>query len=78
MKPMTLPAPKVEAPAPERVATLTSDDRCDSCETAQARVRVKLGTSQELDFCKHHYEKHIDALAKYDVVDERWTLEDAR
>lgn len=76
--PAIKPAPKpTESELAERVAVLNANDRCDSCETAQARVRVTLGTGQVLLFCKHHYERHIDALQRYDVLDERWTLEAA-
>lgn len=56
---------------------LTAQDRCDSC-SAQAYVRIK-GSTGELFFCGHHYEKIMnnpDAYTKMmsfmlEVLDER-------
>ena len=73
----------LEAPAPikeelPRVATLTFQDRCDSCG-AQAYVTVLFETG-ELNFCGHHYRTYESKLSTsaVRVVDERWQLTGAR
>ena len=61
--------------------TLTINDRCDKCQ-AQALVKVK-GTSGELLFCSHHYNKIMNNPNGYEkmmsfiveVIDEREKLE---
>jgi hypothetical protein len=58
---------------------LTLKDRCDACSAA-AYVRVVIVEEPGLlDFCAHHYAKHIDAmrlqLGVIDVIDERYKLE---
>lgn len=63
---------------------LTANDRCDSC-SAQAYVRIK-GSTGELYFCGHHYEKIMnnpDAYTKMmgfmlEVLDERERLVENR
>lgn len=63
---------------------LTALDRCDSC-SAQAYVRIK-GSTGELYFCGHHYEKIMnnpDAYTKMmsfmlEVLDERERLVENR
>mgnify|MGYP003348158757 CR=1 FL=1 len=39
----------------EKEYILTAHDRCDQC-SAQAYIRIK-GSTGELYFCGHHYEK---------------------
>ena len=59
---------------------LTIKDRCDRCQ-AQAYVKIA-GTSGELLFCSHHYNKIVDSPAGYTkmmafmsaVLDERERL----
>ena len=59
---------------------LTINDRCDSCG-GQAYVAV-MGTSGELMFCAHHYNKIMDSSSGYTkmmqfaitIVDEREKL----
>ena len=61
---------------------LTAHDRCDSC-SAQAYVRIK-GSTGELYFCGHHYEKIMNNPDSYtkimafmlEILDERERLED--
>jgi hypothetical protein len=61
---------------------LTANDRCDTC-SAQAYVRIK-GSTGELYFCGHHYEKIMnnpDAYTKMmafmlEVLDERERLDE--
>lgn len=63
---------------------LTALDRCDSC-AAQAYVRIK-GSTGELLFCGHHYEKIMnnpDAYTKMmgfmlEILDERERLVENR
>ena len=52
-------------------ASLTADDRCDGCG-AQAYVRVRLATGDELLFCGHHWGRHADAVRPQatEVIDE--------
>ena len=61
----------------QKERTLTLNDRCDSCGAA-ALVKVS-GVSGELMFCGHHYKKHenSEAMKKFafEVIDERWTIE---
>ncbi|MCI7304664.1 MULTISPECIES: DUF7455 domain-containing protein [Trueperella] len=49
---------------------LTAADRCDACN-AQAYVRVELSSGQ-LQFCAHHWRKHMPALEKVaiNIIDE--------
>lgn len=57
--------------------TLTTQDRCDQC-SAQAYVKIK-GSTGELLFCGHHYEKIMNNPDSYtkmmafmlEVIDER-------
>jgi hypothetical protein len=59
---------------------LTVNDRCDRCQ-AQAYVKIA-GSTGELLFCSHHYNKIVDDVAGYTkmmsfmyaVVDEREKL----
>jgi hypothetical protein len=59
---------------------LTLNDRCDGCQ-AQAYVKIA-GTSGELLFCSHHYNKIVDNAEGYTkmmafmyaIVDERERL----
>ncbi len=59
---------------------LTANDRCDTC-SAQAYIRIK-GSTGELYFCGHHYEKIMnnpDAYTKMmsfmlEILDERERL----
>jgi hypothetical protein len=50
----------------EKPQVLTSLDRCDQC-SARAYVLVK-GTTGELMFCSHHYNKIIDNAVGYDKI----------
>lgn len=38
---------------------MNKSDRCDRC-SAQAFYKVVFTTGGELDFCKHHFDKHKD------------------
>ncbi len=59
---------------------LTVNDRCDKCQ-AQAYIKVE-GSTGELLFCSHHYNKIIDDAIGYNkmmsfmntVIDERERL----
>ena len=65
----------------EKVWLLDATDRCDRC-SAQAYIKV-IGSSGELLFCGHHYNKVMDDKSGYDkmmkfmveVIDERARLE---
>ena len=65
----------------EQVWLMDATDRCDSC-SAQAYVKV-IGSSGELLFCNHHYNKIMDKAEGYEkmmkfmieIVDERARLE---
>lgn len=61
--------------AAEQTYILSSDDMCDKCHIAIAYVQV-ITPKGELNFCKHHYEEHSDAITKaeYVVIDEREKL----
>lgn len=65
-----------EPSAAERAAAvLLTADRCDRCR-APAQVRVEL-PSGRLDFCKHHYDSHADALTAAGaqvLIDQRPSL----
>jgi len=60
---------------------LDATDRCDSC-AAQAYIKV-IGSSGDLLFCGHHYNKIMDNTTGYDkmmkfmieVIDERSRLD---
>lgn len=75
MHPSTLKEQEIE-----KQWTLTANDRCDSC-SAQAYVKVK-GSTGELYFCGHHYEKIMNNPQAYEkmmafmfeVIDERERL----
>ena len=64
----------------EQVWLLDATDRCDSC-AAQAYVKV-IGTTGELLFCGHHYNKIVDNAIGYEkimkfmveIIDERARL----
>jgi hypothetical protein len=68
--------PKIKA----KEWVLTVSDRCDKCQS-QAYVKIA-GTTGELLFCSHHYNKIIDSPSGYTkmmafmyaVVDERERL----
>lgn len=51
--------------------TLTATDRCDRCG-AQAFIRARLGSGQDLLFCAHHGREHLDKLREIaeEVIDE--------
>lgn len=51
--------------------TLTAADRCDRCG-AQAFIRARLGSDQDLLFCAHHGREHLDKLNEIaeEVIDE--------
>ncbi|WP_212755426.1 MULTISPECIES: DUF7455 domain-containing protein [Flexivirga] len=51
--------------------TLTTSDRCDRCG-AQAFIRARLSSDQDLLFCAHHGREHIDKLREIaeEVIDE--------
>jgi hypothetical protein len=50
----------------EKTSTLTALDRCDRC-SARAYVLVQ-GSTGELLFCSHHYNKIIDNAVGYDKI----------
>jgi len=66
----------------DQIWLLDATDRCDSC-AAQAYVKV-IGSSGELLFCSHHYNKIMDNAVGYDkmmkfmveIIDERSRLEE--
>ncbi|RNI24431.1 hypothetical protein EFY87_05630 [Flexivirga caeni] len=51
--------------------TLTASDRCDRCG-AQAFIRARLSSDQDLLFCAHHGREHLDKLRAIaeEVIDE--------
>ena len=51
--------------------TLTASDRCDRCG-AQAFIRARLSSDQDLLFCAHHGREHLDKLREIadEVIDE--------
>lgn len=64
----------LEASAPEKTATLTASDRCDSCG-AQAYVHSVFEVG-ELFLCGHHFTKSETKItqAAQRIVDERWNI----
>jgi hypothetical protein len=52
-------------------STLTASDRCDRCG-AQAFIRARLSSDQDLLFCAHHGREHLDKLREIadEVIDE--------
>lgn len=65
----------------EQVWLLDATDRCDKCQ-AQSYVKV-IGSTGELLFCAHHYNKVMDDPVGYkkmmafmvEVIDERKRLD---
>lgn len=51
--------------------TLTASDRCDRCG-AQAFIRARLSSDQDLLFCAHHGREHLAKLREIadEVIDE--------
>lgn len=60
----------------ERTDVLTNSDRCDRCQS-QAFVWVN-GVNGDLQFCRHHFLKHEEALRDYafEVIDETYKIND--
>lgn len=68
--------PEVEDLIPPQ-RPFTAQDRCDRC-SAQAFIRtlhvVDVETSLPLEWCKHHFTEHIEALDVFVVHDESHRL----
>lgn len=67
----------VEEVTEERVLTL--EDRCDARSCGAAALVKISGVTGELFFCGHHYGKIEQSESMkdfaFDIIDERWTLE---
>ena len=66
----------METMVEERTDVLKVTDRCDRC-ASQAFVWVN-GVNGDLQFCRHHFMKHEDAIRAYafEVVDETYKIND--
>lgn len=66
----------METMTEERTDMLTARDRCDRCPS-QAFVWVN-GVNGDLQFCRHHFIKHEDAIRSYafEVIDETYKIND--
>jgi hypothetical protein len=66
----------METMVEERTDFLKATDRCDRC-ASQAFVWVN-GVNGDLQFCRHHFLKHEDAIRAYafEVIDETYKIND--
>lgn len=58
----------------DRTNVLTANDRCDRCGS-QAFVWVN-GINGDLQFCRHHFLKHEEAIRAYafEIIDETYKI----